>query len=356
MDIYSLNLITIVLLSCAISFLAMPVIMKVASVKGIYDEPDERKKHSTSTPNLGGVGLFAGVVLVFSVFNEYHELHDVKYMVSSLIIIFFTGIVDDILVLTPRKKLLAQFLAAFLVVYLGQIQITSFYGLFGIQEIPYAVSIVFSIMAILAIINCFNLVDGADGLAGTLGIVSALGFGIWFYLVEEWTMAFLSFALIGSLIGFLRFNWQPAKIFMGDTGAMLIGFILAVLAIHFIEFNKSNIFNEYWVYASPSVAMAIMGIPIFDMIKVFILRLWQRKSPFYPDRNHLHHVLIDLGFSHSKTALTLGLWNLLIILFAFKFSDMKSSYMLACLIVLIFAPSVLLLVYRNSKFQKTRPH
>lgn len=341
-------------LAFAITVVAIPAVIKVAELKHLFDEPDQdRKKHIRKTPTLGGIAIFAGLIISFSLLKDFQRLLDVKYLVPALIVIFFAGIKDDILVLTPVKKLFAQFISAFLIVFLGNIKINSFYGMFGLQELPPWLAVIFSILAIVTIINCYNLIDGADGLAGSLGMLSAVTFGIWFGMTDHWSLAFLSFALAGSLFGFLFFNWQPAKIFMGDTGAMLVGFILAVLAIHFIELNKAlAITAEYWVHASPTVAIGIMAIPIFDMVRVFGIRLLRRRSPFSPDRSHLHHLLIDLGWSHRKLSVTLFVWNLIVIITCFALRDFKSSSLLFILIGVVFVPSVLLLKYRNSKITK----
>jgi len=333
-----------------ITWVIIPVIIKVAELKHLFDEPDDRKQHKARTPTLGGAAIFAGLIISFSIFKDLLTVTDVRFLVPALIIIFFAGIKDDILILTPIKKLLAQFMSAFLIVVLGNIKINSFYGLFGIQEIPYWFSIVFTIIAIITIINCYNLIDGVDGLAGSLGFLSSVSFGLWFFLNGHWSLVYLSFALSGSLLGFLIFNWQPAKIFMGDTGAMLIGFILAVLSIHFIELNKSrSIADEYWIHASPSVAIAVMAIPIFDMIRVFILRLVRKRSPFSADRNHLHHILLDLGFSHRQVVAILLFWSWVVILLAVLLRDTKSSALLLLLILMVFLPSVGLQLYRNKR-------
>lgn len=330
---------------------AIPAIIRVAELKHLFDEPDQRKTHLKKTPTLGGVAIFAGLIISFSLLRDYKNLTDVKYLVPALIIIFFAGIKDDILVLTPIKKLIAQFLAAFLIAFLGNIKINSFYGLFGLQELSGSVAIVFTIMAIITIINCYNLIDGTDGLAGSQGALSALTFGAWFVATDHWSLAFLSFALAGSLVGFLIFNWQPAKIFMGDTGAMLVGFVLSILAIHFIELNKAIITIEpqFWIHASPSVAIGVMAIPIFDMLRVFGLRVVKKKSPFSADRTHLHHLLMDLGFSHRQLVSILFFWNLVVIVMCFILREAKSSYLLGLLILMVFVPSIVLLMVRNRR-------
>ncbi|MES2803311.1 MAG: MraY family glycosyltransferase [Bdellovibrionota bacterium] len=343
-------------LALAIAVVGIPAVIKVAELKHLFDEPDDqRKTHVRKTPTLGGVAIFAGVILSFSLLKDLQNLTDVKFLVPALIMIFFTGIKDDILELTPIKKFLAQFVCAFLIAFLGNIKINSFYGMFGLQEMPGWVAVIFTMLVIVTIINCYNLIDGADGLAGSQGMLSAVTFGIWFVQTNHWSLAFLSFALAGSLFGFLFFNWQPAKIFMGDTGAMLIGFVLSVLAIHFIELNKAlTIAPEYWVHASPSVAMGILAIPMFDMLRVFGLRLIKRKSPFHPDRTHLHHLLIDLGFSHRKLSLVLFIWSWAVIMTCSTLRDYKSSTLLFVLIGIVFVPSMVLLKIRNRKIAETQ--
>lgn len=342
-------------LAFTITAVAIPAIIKVAELKHLMDEPDQRKSHAKKTPTLGGVAIFGGLVISFSLLKDFQNLYDVKYLVPALIVIFFAGVKDDILVLTPMKKLLAQFISAFLIAFLGNIKINSFYGMFGLQEMPPWIAVIFTILAIITIINCYNLIDGIDGLAGSLGALSSMTFGVWFALTNHWSLAFLSFSLAGSLLGFLLFNWQPAKIFMGDTGAMLVGFVLAVLSIHFIELNKAlEIDPYYWIHASTTVAIGIMAIPIFDMIRVFGLRLAKRKKPFSPDRSHLHHLLLDLGWSHRQIASALFIWSLLVILLCFWLRDFKSSVLLLILIGIIFVPSMILLKIRNDKVAKSQ--
>lgn len=336
-----------------IAVVVIPVIIRVAELKHLFDEPDEdRKKHVRKTPTLGGVAIFSGLIISFSALKDYLSLTDVKYLIPALIIIFFAGIKDDILVLTPFKKFLAQFISAFLIVYLGNIKINSFYGMFGLQEMPTLAAVIFTMLVIVTIINCYNLIDGIDGLAGSQGMISALTFGVWFVATEHWSLAILSFALAGSLFGFLFYNWSPARIFMGDTGAMLVGFILSVLAIHFIELNKAlTIKPEYWVHASTSVAIGVMAIPLFDMLRVVGLRVLKKKSPFHPDRTHIHHLLIDLGLSHRQVAISLLIWSAVVNFTCFQLKNIKSSYMLVILIGMVFVPSMVLLLWRNSKLK-----
>lgn len=336
------------LLSGLVSFISIPVIIRVAELKHLFDEPDHRKKHLKRTPTLGGMAIFLGLILSYMFFLDFNGLSNIKFVVPALLVIFFAGIKDDILILTPMKKLLAQFLAAFLIVYLGDVRINSFYGLFGLQEISPLFAVVFTIIAIIAIINSYNLIDGVDGLAGSLGLLSSVVYGIWFYKTGYLPMMILSFSLAGAIVGFLFFNWSPAKIFMGDTGAMIIGFVMSILSIQFIEWNKArSIPAEFWVYASPSVAIAVISIPIMDMIRVFVVRLSNRHSPFKADRNHLHHILTDLKMSHKQIVSILFIWNLLLIGIASSLKSSKSSVLLLVIIALVYIPSFFLASHRK---------
>lgn len=345
------------ILSYTMTVITIPPIVKVAELKHLFDEPDHRKHHIKRTPTLGGIAIFFSTVFSYFIFLDYYKLSNIKFLIPSLFVLFFLGLKDDILILTPLKKLLSQLIAAFLVVYLGGVRITSFYGLFGIQTLPEIISIVFTILTIVALVNSYNLIDGSDGLAGLLGILSAVYFGSWFFVTNNISMALMAFSLTGSLIGFLIYNWSPAKIFMGDTGAMIVGFIVSILVIQFIEWNKeieaskSILINkDYWIYASPSVAVAAISLPALDMVRVFMLRIMNRKSPFSADRSHLHHILIDLGFSHKRLAITLFAWNLVILITAIFMRNMRSSFLLLIVLCMVYAPSIIL--YRKSISKK----
>ena len=200
--------------------------------------------------------------------------------------------------LKPLYKLLAQLVAAAIIVYLAKIRLTSFYGLFGVEELDPLISQLISIFTIIVITNSFNLIDGLDGLAGTIATIALSAFGIWFYLVgDEWT-SILAFSMAGAVIAFLTFNWDPSKIFMGDTGALAIGFLFAVLAIKFIDLNYSLSVNHYFKFsATVTTGICIIIIPLFDTLRIFILRLSKKQSPFNPDKNHMHHALLRMGMS-----------------------------------------------------------
>jgi len=291
--------------SLLISFFSIPSVIKIAELKNLTDQPDSRKSHSSHIPTLGGVSIFAGLIFSLSFWCKASDFSEMKYFISSLLIIFFMGIKDDLYDLVHYKKMLAQILAALILVHYGDVRITSLYRFFGIQDIPLWSSYLISILTITVIVNSFNLIDGVDGLAVGVASVICAFFGTWFYLVDYNSLSLMAFSLLGALLAFLYYNRTPAKIFMGDTGSMLIGFVIALLTIKFIEFNKVNA-GPYHVTSVPAVAIGILIVPLFDLARVFYLRLRDGQSPLAGDRNHFHHRLLDLGLRPSQVSLLLS--------------------------------------------------
>lgn len=290
--------------SFAITFLAIPVIISVAEMKKLYDVPDERKIHQTPIPALGGIGIFAGFVLACLLTIGFSAASEFQFYIAAALVIFFLGLKDDILVISPIKKFIGQVLAAFLIVYKGGVQIESMHGFLGINELPEMYSLVLTYLTVIVIINSFNLIDGVDGLAGSLGLMSTLIFGFYFLNIQQLPYAILAFSLAGSLSAFLIFNFQPARIFMGDTGSLLVGLIAAILVVKFINLAGSPTV-AYPIAQSPAIGFTILLIPLLDTVRVFGIRIIHRRSPFSPDRNHVHHLMLDKGLSHRTITLTL---------------------------------------------------
>ena len=218
-----LNILYSFLTSFTIVFVSIPSIVRIAEIKHLYDEPHERKSHIRSVPTLGGVAIFAGLIFGLSFWTRAEDFYHMKYILSAVILIFFTGIKDDIVNLVAWKKLVAQLLAAFILAYWGEVRITSLYGLADVYNIPNWLGIVLSILTITLIVNSFNLIDGVNCLAGTIGLIVNLTFGTWFLLAEYNSYAVMAYSIVGALLAFLWYNKTPAKIFMGDTGSLLLG-------------------------------------------------------------------------------------------------------------------------------------
>jgi UDP-N-acetylmuramyl pentapeptide phosphotransferase/UDP-N-acetylglucosamine-1-phosphate transferase len=156
-----------------------------------------------------------------------------------------------------------------------------------------------------------NLIDGIDGLAAGVGFIAASVFGVWFIFANEYTLASLSFSLSGALLGFLIFNFSPAKIFMGDSGSLIIGMFICVLSIKLIEYPVNGL-NSFWIHVSnPIFVIAALSYPLTDTLRIFLLRAVKGQSPFAADKNHLHHRLLDCGYSHAKTVVIIYVFSML---------------------------------------------
>lgn len=328
-----MNIIFAFLTAFIISFFSIPSIIKIAHLKNLTDDPADRKQHLESTPTLGGVAVFAAVIFSLSFWVNNSDFFEMKYFISSLIIMFFVGIKDDLYNLVSYKKLAAQLLAAAILVHFGDIRLTSFYRLFGIQNIPLIVSYPVSIFTITVIINAFNLIDGVDGLAAGIASVICLFFGTWYALVGYNALSLMSFATLGALLGFLYYNRTPAKIFLGDTGSLLIGLVISLLSIRFIEYNKVN-FSEYHISSVPAVTIAILIVPLFDLARVFFIRIKNGRSPFDADRNHIHHRLLALGFKPMQVSATLCAVTAFFTALAIILRSLKGEYLLAIILTI----------------------
>jgi len=346
------RIIASIITSYIIAFLIIPVIIFFSKKTNILDAPDRRKIHKGEIPSLGGIAIFIGFITSTFIWIRLPGIIEYKYVTVALSIIFAMGIRDDILPIRPKVKLLVQLVTATMVILLAKahIELSSLYGLFGIFELHPVISFVISLFTIIVVTNAFNLIDGLDGLAGTIAVISLTFFGIWFALVGELFTPILVFSMLGSVLAFISFNWEPAKIFMGDTGALVLGFLFAILAIHFIEVNYHLPTGyKYRFNASVTTAVCVIIIPLCDTLRIFIVRLSKGKSPFEPDKSHIHHALMRLGLRHYQTALVLGVVNILFIVVAVVFQDYGDNILLPVVLVLaiLFSMSIDALIKRK---------
>lgn len=302
-------------ISFVVAITSIPVVIKIADAKKLFDIPGDRKIHYTPVPSLGGIGIFAALILSVCTTISFASNPTIQYFIAAAVIIFFLGLKDDILLISPMKKFVGQFIAAFLIVIPGQLQMSSFHGFLGLHSLHPAVAIMFTFLTILVVVNAFNLIDGVDGLAGTLGLISTLFFGVVFAIERDFAYAILAFSMSASLLAFLLYNYSPAKIFMGDTGSLLLGLVNAVLVIRFI--NTASIPGTVLqLDAAPAIGVAALFVPLMDTLRVTLVRVYHRRSPFDPDVNHIHHLLMKRGLSQMQTTGVLGLMALAFIGFA----------------------------------------
>lgn len=314
--------------SFLVTFLAIPVIIRIAEQKKLFDLPNDRKVHKSPVASLGGVGIFSGFFLAALLSISLHSNHEFQYYFAAALVIFILGLKDDIVNLSASKKFIGQLIAAGILIHLAGIRITSMHGLFGMEELPRIFSIVLSYLTIILIINAFNLIDGVDGLAGMLGLLTTSVFGTYFILVGMPAYALLSFALGGSLLAFLIFNYNPAKIFMGDCGSLLLGLTNAILAIKFIEVADGQTVSLP-IQSAVAVGISVLIIPLLDTMRVFSIRILNGRSPFSPDRNHIHHLLLDRGLTHKHVSLFCFLLNIVFITLAYFGRNLGPTYLLS---------------------------
>jgi len=308
-----------------ITAILIPCWIKVCAKWNLYEQTDDRKRHRSNIPTMGGISIFAGFVISFLTFVSPSESYNFYMLMGASIILFLTGFFDDLIDLAPARKLLFQ-LAASIFVILAGFRIESAFGFLTIGELPLIVSYGATVLFIVAITNALNLIDGLDGLAGSLTLITSLIFGILFLRVGDMGMAVLSASVCGAVFGFLFYNFHPAKIFMGDTGSLVLGFLLAVQAIALLQHyvHETNSIQEL----SPILIIATLFVPTYDVLRVSVIRILTGYSPFHPDRNHVHHMIIGQGFGKRMTAVLITGFNLVFVSIALLFPQLDVNLFL----------------------------
>lgn len=309
------------------SYKIIPVVIRIAHLKNLVDEPNNRTSHKKAVPTLGGVGIFIGFAIASLLLASYYFVPEFNALLLGMLVLFFLGIKDDLLDLSAKKKLVGQVMVAFLLTYFGDVRITSFEGILGIYDIPYWPSILTSMFAYIALINAVNLIDGIDGLASGFGILASTFFGLDFYILGHFAWAMLCFAMAGSLSAFLLYNvfGKTNKIFMGDTGSLLLGLFITTATLKFININSASA-GPFSIDFAPALAISVLVLPVFDTIRIFSIRIANGQSPFQPDKRHIHHMMLRLGFSHKiSTSILLGT-NVAIIGLCFALQSLNINY------------------------------
>lgn len=341
--------------SFAITWYSIPAIVRVARLKHLFDEPNGRTSHKKSTPTLGGIAVFASLIISTMIFVNINIIPNFQYAIAGSVVMFFIGLKDDLVEISWSKKVSGEILAALFLIVLGDYRFTNLHGFFGIYEINYAASLIVSLFVMIGIVNAMNLIDGIDGLASGLAAMATTCFGIWFFMDGQYEMVVVCAALTGSLLAFIGFNvfGNTNKIFMGDTGSLLIGYIMTFLVI---VFNESNILkNSPWhVNNAPIISFAILFVPLYDTIRVMLSRMIKGKSPFAPDRTHIHHKLLELGFTHMQTTIMLLVLNGIFILFILMLQNLE-IHLLATILVITGVIKSIVPDYIASYFQKRSP-
>ena len=298
----------------AISLLLIPKIRSIAIKLNLSDAPDNRSSHTAPVPTFGGVIFYVTYIVILFFAQNLDVNHVSVTLLASISVLFFTGLLDDFRNLSPKIKFLFQIIGVAILMFQPDFRIVSLHGFLGVYEIPMAISVAGSMFFLLALINAFNLIDGIDGLSGITGIIIASFYSFMLFNLGYYFYLSISLATIGTLLAFLRFNFSiKRKIFMGDTGSLVIGLVLGLLTLKLmavgdaahnsLSFNRSQL---------PLFLAGVLFIPTLDTIRVMLLRFTRGVSMFKPDRNHIHHILIDFGFSHRKASFCIGFINFIV--------------------------------------------
>jgi UDP-GlcNAc:undecaprenyl-phosphate/decaprenyl-phosphate GlcNAc-1-phosphate transferase len=341
------------LMAFCLTWFIIPSVVNISRLKNLTDTPNGRTSHIRATPTLGGIAVFVALVLSTVIFAGTYFKFELKYIISGLIVVFFIGIKDDILIIDPLKKLAGQIFAIIIVAVFADIRITNLYGLFHIGQLPYIVSILLTVFVFIVIINGFNLIDGIDGLASGIGILTSSALGIWFWMTGQIACTILSFSFVGTLIAFFYFNVfsKTYKIFLGDTGSMVIGFVMGVLACRFLQLELV-VQETAKIVSAPTVVCGVLIIPLFDSLRVFILRIKQGRSPFKADHQHIHHRLLQLGCSHLQATLVLISVNLFFIVLSYLLRGIGIVWLMGVILGLAVMMSHILVTYAKEKSRK----
>ncbi len=307
--------------SLVISIFSTARVIRFSNRLGMGDKPsEERKLHKKQIPNWGGVCVFIATMFAYFSFCDYGAGLRPDKLFSITILLFFIGLKDDLEPIIFSRRFLYEFLCAFFIIYITDIRISRMYGVLYIDELPYWGSFLLTSVFIVACINAYNMIDGIDGLLTSLSLVGSIVLAMIFYDAGEWLWTLLCMSLFGALIGFLFFNWQPARIFIGNGGSMFMGTIFACLSLHVIQLG--TVYSAFFTISMPqTIALGIVSLPVCDMIYVFIVRLMKRSSPFKADRSHIHHRLLSLGLQHWHAVLVLVFMYILILYFSYRIQE-----------------------------------
>jgi len=326
-----------------LTYFLIPKIINVVNHKSLMDSPNERSSHKHLTPTFGGASFFV-ILIITLLLIQMLDLNNLSLnIIAGLTILLFTGLKDDLVVISPQAKLFGQFIAVSIFLFNTSFYEINLYGLIGIYETGPYIGYIFTLFIMLSIINAFNLIDGIDGLAASIGIISLTMYAVIFYFLQEFYYILICASLVGSLLAFLRFNLSShKKIFMGDTGSLIIGFIVAVLTIKFLTIDQSSLRELSFIpQNSIFVACSILIFPLFDTIRIILVRIRQKKHPLLADKNHIHHVLLDHGNSHIKTSILISSFSLLFsLLFIYLTTQISNVWLILGLFLvsyLIFA-------------------
>ena len=322
------------------------------------DKPNNRSSHSNETPSLGGIAFFGSIMISMFLIRLYDATEMSFYIITSLTILFLMGMKDDLVVLSAKAKVILQSLAILLIITHPDMRIINLHGSFSIYNLKYWLGFALSFFSMLYILNAFNLIDGIDGLAALLGVFMSMVFGVFYFSISKFYYALLAITMLAFLLPFLKFNFsKEEKIFMGDTGSMIVGFLLSILALKFVNLSDNQLISLGVLPENVViVTISILFFPVIDVIRVILIRLMHNDKPFSPDRRHLHHILIDKGLSHRKASITLTITSIFAFFIIYSINMFLNTWflLLVFIILTVFTFYILLLLDQDPKAKKQR--
>ena len=332
-----------------VSYFLIPKIRAKVLKLNLKDTPDIRSSHALPVPTFGGIVFYISYILILFSAQSLDSNHVSITLIASISILFFTGLLDDFKNLSPKIKFLCQIIGVAVLMFQPDFRILSFHGLMGIYEIPLYVSVGGSMFFLLGLINAFNLIDGIDGLTGITGVIVASFYSYMLYNLGYFFYFSIGLATIATLLAFLRFNFSDKrKIFMGDTGSLVIGLVLGILTLKLLSVDDTAYGSLSFYRAQlPLFLTAVLFVPLLDTMRVMFLRLTRGVSMFKPDRNHLHHIIVDFGLSHRKASFFIGFVNFFVALIMFFVIQKFNSFQSLCVLGLLFFIAIIVLFLMN---------
>lgn len=293
-----------------------PKILDIALLKNIVDNPDARKLQRVPVPVLGGMAVMFGIIVSLSICRLFYDCSDLFTIVLAMSVMLYVGTIDDIKEVSPTIRFVIEIAITLMLIYTCGYSIDDFHGLWGLHAVPAIVSIPLTIVTVVGIINAVNLIDGVDGYSSGYCIMSCTIFGVFFYLAGDINMVMLASVCAASLIPFFFHNvfGLTSKMFIGDGGTLVMGIVMSVFVLNVLKSDTCCVSYEAWGIGLVPFTLAVLSIPVFDTVRVMSTRIMRGTSPFHPDKTHLHHLFISMGFSHIGTTISILTLNCLIVL------------------------------------------
>ncbi|MDQ7918273.1 MraY family glycosyltransferase [Mesonia sp. MT50] len=328
------------LLAFVLTWYFTPKVLWVSREKNLMKEVNERSSHKDAVPPFGGVAFFLVLILILSLLQALRTSPTGNHLIIGITFLFLAGLKDDLVISSAKLKFMSQLFAAAFIIFSPELQLTNLYGFWGVYAIPPVIGYAIKGLIVVALVNAYNLIDGIDGLASVAGIIISLSYAMVFYVTDHPYFILVSLTVAGILAAFLRFNLSKGgrKMFMGDGGSLVMGYMMAFLSLKILTMEPFDSLVQQGFVAQNRLlfALAVLFIPIFDTLRVIIIRLRSGKTPFEADRNHMHHVLLDSGRTHKQASFLLGGINILVIALYMALSQFLHNFGLTMAMIVIF--------------------